>query len=198
MKPKTSQLKCNLTHWTQHLKFLFCQFESHRCIFHTIPQIRPWIFYASHVRALQLCGHSAPDLLGLLHLRQMLVENLMLLPVRVIQRVVPPNGNFSVDSSTTSSLADTVLTPNFSIRLLVSIAMGLPLTIYLWRGDKKKPNTSSIGEHHGANQEYAQNAEGNQGNDSNSTNSTHDEVRYPLTLLSQWIRCYLHTPTWHV
>ncbi|KAJ5798300.1 uncharacterized protein N7503_007596 [Penicillium pulvis] len=44
-------------------------------------------------------------------------------------------------------------------------------------GDKKKPNTSSIGEHHGANQEYAQNAEGNQGNDSNSTTSTHDEPR---------------------
>ncbi|KAJ5999285.1 hypothetical protein N7451_007095 [Penicillium sp. IBT 35674x] len=61
--------------------------------------------------------------------------------------------------------------------LLVSIAMGLPLTIYLWRGDKKKPNTSSIGEHHGANQEYAQNAEGNQGKDSDSTSSTHDEPR---------------------
>ncbi|KAJ5910366.1 hypothetical protein N7504_005009 [Penicillium tannophilum] len=55
--------------------------------------------------------------------------------------------------------------------------MGLPLTIYLWRGDKKKPNTSSIGEHHGANQEYAQNAEGNQGKDSDSTASTHDEPR---------------------
>lgn len=119
----------------------------------------------------------------------------MLLPVRVIKRVVPPDGNFSLDSSTTSSLPDSLLTPSFSIRLLVSIAMGLPLTIYLWRGDKKKPNTSSIGEHHGANQEYAQNAEGNQGKDSNSTASTHDEVRYPFNLLSQRLRCARAHPT---
>ncbi|KAJ5660958.1 uncharacterized protein N7484_000330 [Penicillium longicatenatum] len=40
-----------------------------------------------------------------------------------------------------------------------------------------RPLSGSVGEHHGANQEYAQNAEGNQGNDSNPNNSVHDEPR---------------------
>ncbi|KAJ5667380.1 hypothetical protein N7507_003244 [Penicillium longicatenatum] len=62
--------------------------------------------------------------------------------------------------------------------LPISIALGIPLAYYLWpRGNSKKPSSGSVGEHHGANQEYAQNAEGNQGNYSNRNNTVHDEPR---------------------
>jgi hypothetical protein len=70
---------------------------------------------------------------------------------------------------------------NTLIRIMVSIALGVPLSIYLWRrGDTKKPNNDAVGEHRGANQEYTQNAEGNQsiGRQNSDTNSSaHDEVR---------------------
>lgn len=68
-----------------------------------------------------------------------------------------------------------------------SIAFGVPLFIYVWRrGNTTNPNSNSVGEHRGANQEYTQNAEGNQsGNQSGNRQhsepnlSVHDEVRYP-------------------
>ncbi|OGE57593.1 hypothetical protein PENARI_c002G11639 [Penicillium arizonense] len=65
--------------------------------------------------------------------------------------------------------------------IMVSIALGVPLSIYLWRkGDTKKPNNDAVGEHRGANQEYTQNAEGNQSVErqpSDTNSSAHDEPR---------------------
>lgn len=66
---------------------------------------------------------------------------------------------------------------------MVSIAFGVPLSVYLWRrNNTTKPKSNSVGEDRGANQEYTQNAEGNQsGNQQHSEPniSVHDEVGYP-------------------
>ncbi|OQD59943.1 hypothetical protein PENPOL_c039G03439 [Penicillium polonicum] len=64
---------------------------------------------------------------------------------------------------------------------MVSIALGVPLSVYLWRrNNTTKPKSNSVGEDRGANQEYTQNAEGNQsGNQQHSEPniSVHDEPR---------------------
>ncbi|CAI7637960.1 unnamed protein product [Penicillium palitans] len=65
--------------------------------------------------------------------------------------------------------------------IMVPIALGVPLSIYLWRrGNAKKPNNEAVGENRGANQEYKQNAEGNQSVErqhSDTSSSAHDEPR---------------------
>lgn len=70
---------------------------------------------------------------------------------------------------------------NTLMRIMVPIALGVPLSIYLWRrGNAKKPNNEAVGENRGANQEYKQNAEGNQSVErqhSDTSSSAHDEVR---------------------
>ncbi|KAJ5822421.1 hypothetical protein N7447_004761 [Penicillium robsamsonii] len=71
------------------------------------------------------------------------------------------------------------------VALGVSIALGVPLSIYLWQRDgPKKSSDNAVGEPRGANQEYTQNAEGNQGDertvkgqDSNPNKFAHDEPR---------------------
>lgn len=48
-------------------------------------------------------------------------------------------------------------------RLLVSIGLGLPISIYLWqRGDTKKPSSKPHTQPRGANQEYSQESEATQ------------------------------------
>lgn len=71
----------------------------------------------------------------------------------------------------------------------------------MWqRGDTKKPSINSVGEHHGANQEYVQNAEGNQGGertakgrDEQVNTAAHDEVRFPLYLYRSYFAVPAHT-----
>lgn len=69
-------------------------------------------------------------------------------------------------------------------RLLVSIALGLPISIYLWqRSHIKMPSTKPSTKPRGASQEYSQRAEGDQdvGQNLSSASSSWDEVRYSFS-----------------
>jgi hypothetical protein len=77
-----------------------------------------------------------------------------------------------------------LLTQKSARRLPIAIALSIPLSIYFWRrGDTNQPSKNTVAEHHGANQEYIQSAEGNQdagrttqARDSGTKSSGHDEV----------------------
>lgn len=80
----------------------------------------------------------------------------------------------------------------FYDRLLVSIALGLPISIYLWqRGDIKMPSTKLSTKPRGASQEYSQRAEGDQdvGQNLSSASSNWDQVRYSFShfILGVWV-----------
>lgn len=130
--------------------------------------------------------------MGFGHVNQILVGQKqvsdLLPPVDRVGRkvVVAQNGNSPLFPLLNVSSKDNLLTMKLFIRLLVSIALGVPLTIILWqRGNPKKSSKYAVGETRGANHEYRQNAEGNQGGErtvkgQGSGPNVHDKVLYTL------------------